>query len=96
MKKVAIIMGSTSDLPKMEPAVEILKSYEYDSKCVYESDLDINYLIDVIKNNSIQYVKENSKYESAFVEMYSESNPIYDETLFADQVSFEIYFEYLF
>ena len=25
--KVAMIMGSTSDLPKMEPAVEILKSY---------------------------------------------------------------------
>ena len=25
--RVAIIMGSTSDLPKMEPAVEILKSY---------------------------------------------------------------------
>ena len=28
MKKVAIIMGSTSDLSKVEPAIEILKSYD--------------------------------------------------------------------
>ena len=28
MKKVAIIMGSTSDLPKMEGAIEILKDYD--------------------------------------------------------------------
>lgn len=28
--KVAIIMGSTSDLPKVEPAVEVLKSYGVD------------------------------------------------------------------
>lgn len=34
--RVAIIMGSTSDLPKMEPAVEILKSYgvEVDVRCL--------------------------------------------------------------
>ena len=30
--KAAIIMGSTSDLPKIEPAVEILKSYNVDVK----------------------------------------------------------------
>lgn len=34
--RAAIIMGSTSDLPKMEPAVEILKSYgvEVDVRCL--------------------------------------------------------------
>lgn len=34
--KTAIIMGSTSDLPKVEPAVEILKSYgvEVDIRCL--------------------------------------------------------------
>ena len=33
--KVAVIMGSTSDLPKMEPAVGILKEYgvEVDVRC---------------------------------------------------------------
>ena len=30
--KAAIIMGSTSDLPKIEPAVEILKDYGVDIK----------------------------------------------------------------
>ena len=36
MKKVAIIMGSTSDLSKVEPAVEILKSYgvEVNVRCL--------------------------------------------------------------
>ena len=34
--KTAIIMGSTSDLPKVEPAVEILKSYgvEVNVRCL--------------------------------------------------------------
>lgn len=34
--RVAMIMGSTSDLPKMEPAVEILKSYgvKVDVRCL--------------------------------------------------------------
>ncbi len=34
--RTAIIMGSTSDLPKMEPAVDILKSYgvEVDVRCL--------------------------------------------------------------
>ena len=34
--RVAIIMGSTSDLPKMEPAVDILKSYgvSVDVRCL--------------------------------------------------------------
>lgn len=34
--RVAIIMGSTSDLPKMDPAVEILKSYgvSVDVRCL--------------------------------------------------------------
>lgn len=34
--KVAIIMGSTSDLPKVEPAVEVLKSYgvEVNVRCL--------------------------------------------------------------
>ena len=34
--KVAIIMGSTSDLPKVEPAIEILKSYgvEVNVRCL--------------------------------------------------------------
>lgn len=34
--KTAIIMGSTSDLPKVEPAVEILKSYgvDVDVRCL--------------------------------------------------------------
>ena len=34
--RAAIVMGSTSDLPKMEPAVEILKSYgvEVDVRCL--------------------------------------------------------------
>ena len=34
--RVAIIMGSTSDLPKMEPAVQILKDYgvEVDVRCL--------------------------------------------------------------
>lgn len=36
MMRAAIVMGSTSDLPKMEPAVEILKSYgvEVDVRCL--------------------------------------------------------------
>ena len=34
--RIAIIMGSTSDLPKVEPAVDILKSYgvEVDVRCL--------------------------------------------------------------
>ena len=28
--KVAVIMGSTSDLPKVEPAIQILKDYGVD------------------------------------------------------------------
>lgn len=34
--RAAIVMGSTSDLPKMEPAVEILKSYgvQVDVRCL--------------------------------------------------------------
>ena len=34
--RVAIIMGSTSDLPKVEPAIEILKSYDVkvDVRCL--------------------------------------------------------------
>lgn len=34
--RAAIVMGSTSDLPKMEPAVQILKSYgvEVDVRCL--------------------------------------------------------------
>ena len=34
--RAAIVMGSTSDLPKMEPAVEILKNYgvEVDVRCL--------------------------------------------------------------
>ena len=34
--RVAIVMGSTSDLPKMEPAVEILKNYgvKVDVRCL--------------------------------------------------------------
>ncbi len=36
MMRAAIVMGSTSDLPKMEPAVEILKSYgvQVDVRCL--------------------------------------------------------------
>ena len=29
--KVAIIMGSTSDLPKVEPAISILENYDIDT-----------------------------------------------------------------
>ena len=34
--KVAIIMGSTSDLPKVEPAISILKNYgiEVNVRCL--------------------------------------------------------------
>ena len=34
--RVAIIMGSTSDLPKLEPAIDILKSYgvKVDVRCL--------------------------------------------------------------
>ena len=33
--KVAIIMGSTSDLPKVEPAISILKNYGVEVNVVY-------------------------------------------------------------
>ena len=44
--RVAIIMGSTSDLPKVEPAIEILKKYadiQGNKISTYYVDLDISY-----------------------------------------------------
>ena len=56
--RVAIIMGSTSDLPKMEPAVEILKSYgvAVDVRCLsaHRAHAGLSAFIEEANNNGTE------------------------------------------
>ena len=58
--KVAIIMGSTSDLPKVEPAVEILKSYgvEVDVRCLsaHRAHAGLSAFIEETNNNGTEVI----------------------------------------
>ena len=58
--KVAIIMGSTSDLAKVEPAVEILKSYgvEVNVRCLtaHRAHLGLSEFIEECNNNGTQAI----------------------------------------
>ena len=58
--RVAIIMGSTSDLPKMEPAVEILKSYgvAVDVRCLsaHRAHAGLSAFIDETKTNGTEVI----------------------------------------
>ena len=53
--RVAIIMGSTSDLPKVEPAVSILKNYgvEVDVRCLsaHRAHAGLSEFIEEANNN---------------------------------------------
>ena len=53
--RVAIIMGSTSDLPKLEPAIEILKSYDVavDVRCL---SAGLSAFIDETKTNGTEVI----------------------------------------
>ena len=56
--RVAIIMGSTSDLPKMEAAVEILKSYgvAVDVRCLsaHRAHAGLSAFIEEANNNGTE------------------------------------------
>lgn len=56
--KAAIIMGSTSDLPKMEPAVDILKSYgvEVEVRCLsaHRAHAGLSAFIEESNNNGTE------------------------------------------
>ena len=56
--RVAIIMGSTSDLPKLEPAIEILKSYgvAVDVRCLsaHRAHAGLSAFIEEANNNGTE------------------------------------------
>ena len=58
--RVAIIMGSTSDLPKLEPAIEILKSYgvAVDVRCLsaHRAHAGLSAFIDETKTNGTEVI----------------------------------------
>ena len=58
--RVAIIMGSTSDLPKLEPAIEILKSYDVavDGRCLsaHRAHAGLSAFIDETKTNGTEVI----------------------------------------
>ena len=58
--RVAIIMGSTSDLPKLEPAIEILKSYDVavDVRCLsaHRALAGLSAFIDGTKTNGTEVI----------------------------------------
>ncbi|MBO5239760.1 MAG: 5-(carboxyamino)imidazole ribonucleotide mutase [Lachnospiraceae bacterium] len=58
--RTAIIMGSTSDLPKVEPAVEILKSYgvEVDVRCLsaHRAHAGLSAFIEETNNNGTEVI----------------------------------------
>ena len=58
--RVAIIMGSTSDLPKLEPAIEILKSYDVavDVRCLsaHRAHAGLSAVIDETKTNGTEVI----------------------------------------
>lgn len=58
--RVAIIMGSTSDLPKVEPAVEILKNYgvEVDVRCLsaHRAHAGLSAFIEETNNNGTEVI----------------------------------------
>ena len=58
--RVAIIMGSTSDLPKVEPAVSILKNYgvEVDVRCLsaHRAHAGLSEFIEEANNNGTEVI----------------------------------------
>lgn len=58
--RVAIIMGSTSDLPKLEPAIDILKSYgvAVDVRCLsaHRAHAGLSAFIDETKTNGTEVI----------------------------------------
>ena len=58
--RIAIIMGSTSDLPKLEPAIEILKSYDVavDVRCLsaHRAHAGLSAFIDETKTNGTEVI----------------------------------------
>lgn len=58
--KVAIIMGSTSDLPKVEPAVGILKEYgvEVNVRCLsaHRAHLGLSQFVEECNNNGTEVI----------------------------------------
>ena len=58
--RVAIVMGSTSDLPKLEPAIEILKSYgvAVDVRCLsaHRAHAGLSAFIDETKTNGTEVI----------------------------------------
>ncbi len=58
--RVAIIMGSTSDLPKLEPAIEILKDYNVavDVRCLsaHRAHAGLSAFIDETKTNGTEVI----------------------------------------
>lgn len=58
--RTAIIMGSTSDLPKVEPAVEVLKSYgvEVDVRCLsaHRAHAGLSAFIEETNNNGTEVI----------------------------------------
>lgn len=58
--RVAIIMGSTSDLPKVEPAIDILKKYgvEVDVRCLsaHRAHAGLSAFIEEANNNGTQVI----------------------------------------
>lgn len=58
--RTAVIMGSTSDLPKVEPAVEILKSYgvEVDVRCLsaHRAHAGLSAFIEEANNNGTEVI----------------------------------------
>ena len=56
--RVAIIMGSTSDLPKVEPAVSILKNYgvEVDVRCLSAHSAGLSEFIEEANNNGTEVI----------------------------------------
>ena len=58
--RVAIIMGSNSDLPKLEPAIEILKSYgvAVDVRCLsaHRAHAGLSAFIDETKTNGTEVI----------------------------------------
>ena len=63
--RVAIIMGSTSDLPKVEPAVSILKNYgvEVDVRCLsaHRAHAGLSEFIEEANNNGTEVIIAGSK-----------------------------------
>ncbi len=58
--KVAVIMGSTSDLPKVEPAVKILKDYgvEVNARCLsaHRAHAGLSEFIEETNNNGTEVI----------------------------------------